>query len=161
MATLLRLIKAARGRLRDTEHEDAASSLVQLADAAPEDEATQVVGAYQAWVCGDDETAARLAARAIRPDGTAFPALLVLTALSAKTPDEERTYEFAQQLASAPRRDKTASRLARLAAGCGLFGGGTRRDELSRLAITEQTHDEWVHWAASFVREYEARKADV
>ena len=160
MATLLQLFKAARGLGTENESRDQVARLVQLADAEPDDEGAQVLAAYKAWVSGDDETANRLALRAQRPEGTAFPALLVLLAISAKGTDESQTYSYAKQLTAAQRNDKTASSVSKVFAGTGLLGPGSRTEQLEHLKNTGQTHDEWVAWAAQFINDHEAHRGD-
>jgi hypothetical protein len=160
MATLLQLYKAARGLGTESESGDEAARLVRLADAEPEDESAQVLAAYKAWVSGDDGIAHRLAVRAQRPEGTAFPALLVLLAMSAKSTDETQTYSYAKQLTAAQRNDKIASSVSKVLAGTGLLGPGSRTEQLEHLNNTDQTHDEWVAWATQFIQAYEARRGD-
>jgi hypothetical protein len=160
MATLLQLFKAARGLGKEAESGDQVDRLVRLADAEPDDEGLQVLAAYKAWVSGDDGTAHRLAVRAQRPEGTAFPALLVLTATSVKQTDESQTYSYAKQLVSARRSDKTSNSVSKLFAGTGLLGPSNRSEQLEHLRNTDQTHDEWVTWAAEFINAYEAQHGD-
>jgi hypothetical protein len=160
MTTLLQLFNAARGLGNEAESGDQINRLVRLADAEPHDEGAQVLGAYKAWVSGDDETAHRLAVRAQRPEGTAFPALLVLTATSAKRTDESQTYSYAKQLVSASRTDKTENAVSKLVAGTRLLGPSNRSEQLEHLRNTDQTHDEWVAWAVEFIKTYEAQYGD-
>ena len=160
MATLLQLFKAARGLGADTASGDHVARFVRLADAEPNDEGAQAIAAYKAWMSGNDETAYRLAVRAERSDGTSFPALLVLVAISSKGADERRTYSYAKQLTAARRNDKTANSVSKLLAGTRLLGPSSRREQLEHHQNTDQTHDEWVAWAAEFIDAYEARHGD-
>ena len=156
MATIHQLYKAVRRK--EPIDEDVVVRLTRLADAAPGDEGAQVVGAYKAWIHGDDATAHRLALRAVREDGTtAFPALLVLLAISANGADDKQTYRYAKQLTSARRHDKTANRVARFFAGTGLTGPDGRTEQRMHLQSIDQNNDDWVTWAEDFAREYEAR----
>jgi hypothetical protein len=156
MTRLLQLLKSVRIAARKASPDNGLKTLVEQADACPTDDALQVIGAYRSWVHGDTATARRLALRAIRPEGTAFPALLVLTATSAEADDTKATYEYAKQLATARRADKWAARVSRAVAGTGLLSAGARSEEVERLHLIEETHDQWVAWARDFVRQYEA-----
>ena len=159
MTTIRELYRAITGKGQDDE--DVVTRLIRLADAAPEDEDAQVVGAYKAWVHGDDATAHRLALRAVKTDDdTAFPVLLVMLALSSKGTDDERTYKYAKLLLASTRPDRKANRVARIFAGTGLTGPGSRAEQLTHLRSTEKNHDSWVAWAKGFALAYEAREGD-
>ena len=109
---------------------------------------------------GDDETALRLAARAQRADGTAFPALLVLTAISSKGADEAKTYEYAKQLVKAKRLDKTANTVARTVERLRRIAVTRQWDHLAYLKSTAENHEEWLSWSRKFIATYEAGTSD-
>ncbi|WP_425258479.1 hypothetical protein ACPOLB_23535 [Rubrivivax sp. RP6-9] len=160
MATLLQLFHVARGSPEDATSEDHLAQLIRFADENPENEGAQVLAAHKAWLHRKNEVAQRLAERAERTDGMAFPALVVLAAISAESKDDDRTYRYAKRLASATRHDKAAGIVIRALAWIRLVGVRGVRNKLDYQRVLESTHDEWVAWAKEFVASYETAKSD-
>jgi hypothetical protein len=131
-----------------------------MADAHPDDEGAQIVAAFKLWAHGDDETALRLAERAQRADGTAFPALLVLTAISSKGVDDSKTYEYAKKLVKAKRLDKTANTVMRSVERLRTIMVTREWDHVAYLKSTDENHEEWLSWSREFIAAYEARTSD-